>query len=61
MESSDVTLAGQVAMGDFMAALEVYGVSVLDLLSPVALAATSEASSRQRGRTPRPLQEAAAR
>ncbi len=49
MESVAPGVAGQVAMGDFVAALEVYGVDVIELLRPLI---GPGRPARQRGRTP---------
>lgn len=49
MESSDSTVAGQVAMSDFVAALQLYGVDVIGLLRPLI---GPGRPTRRRGRTP---------
>jgi transcriptional regulator with XRE-family HTH domain len=49
MESTDPTVAGQVAMSDFVAALQIYGVDVIGLLRPLIGAGRP---ARRRGRTP---------
>ncbi|MFZ3116930.1 MAG: helix-turn-helix transcriptional regulator [Variovorax sp.] len=49
MESAAPGVAGQVAMGDFVAALEIYGVDVIELLRPLIGVGRP---ARQRGRTP---------
>ncbi|MEB0114739.1 helix-turn-helix transcriptional regulator [Variovorax sp. RTB1] len=53
MESADPQVAGQVALGDFLAALEVYAVRLIDLIAPVAMEATQAGGLRQRGRSPK--------
>jgi len=49
MESASPAVAGQVAMGDFVAALELYGVDVIELLRPLI---GPGRPARRRGRTP---------
>lgn len=49
MESAAPAVAGQVAMGDFVAALKIYGVDVIELLRPLTGPARPV---RRRGRTP---------
>ena len=53
MESADPQVAGQVALGDFLAALEVYAVRLIDLIAPVAMEAIKTGAMRQRGRSPK--------
>jgi transcriptional regulator with XRE-family HTH domain len=49
MESAVPAVAGQVAMGDFVAALEIYGVDVIGLLRPLI---GPGRPARRRGHTP---------
>lgn len=60
MESAEPQVAGQVALGDFLAALEVYGVRLIDLIAPVAMEAIKTGALRQRGRSPKRPSAAAA-
>lgn len=56
MESASPAVAGQVAMADFVAALEIYGVDVIEMLRPLI---GPGRPARRRGRTPSPPPAAA--